>query len=135
MVYVLSGFEWFMFWMGLSGQTKFEWFMFWVGLNGWTKFQWFIFWVHHFSGLCFKWVVSVDYFGAFQAKTWVDLTWSPHSDLSKLNAIFSETIVYVLKIIVSCFLCLVWLQESMAKHKDIFVPLAFKKSLVEVSLH
>ncbi len=56
-----------------------------------------------FGGLCFEWVVSVDYFGAFQVETWVDLTWSPHSDISILNVIFSKTIVYVLKIIISCF--------------------------------
>jgi hypothetical protein len=31
--------------------------------------------------------VSVDYFSAFQVEMWVDLRWSPHSDLCELNAI------------------------------------------------
>ncbi len=44
--------------------------------------------------------VSVDYFDAFQFETRVDLRWCAHSDL---HIVFSETIVYVSKIIVSCF--------------------------------
>jgi hypothetical protein len=60
-----------------------------------------------FNGLCFEWVslvyVLVDYFGVFQAEMWVDLTWSLHSDLCEQYTISSETIVYALKIIVSCF--------------------------------
>jgi hypothetical protein len=47
----------------------------------------------------------------------------------------SKTIAYVLKIIVSSLYCLIWMQESKAKHKYIFVPLARKKSLVETNVH
>jgi hypothetical protein len=60
-----------------------------------------------FNGLCFEWVlvvyVSMDYFGTFQAKMWVDLRWHVHNDLYKLNTISFEMIIYVSNIIVSCF--------------------------------
>jgi hypothetical protein len=78
-----------------------------LGFSG-LCFEWVSMVELGFSGLCFEWVSSlvyvlVDYFDAFQAEMWVDLTWSLHSDLCELNTIYSKTIVYALEIIVSCF--------------------------------
>jgi len=52
----------------------------------------------HFSGLCFS-----GLFRCISAGTWVDLTWFSHSDLYEGNAVSSKMIVYVSKIILSCF--------------------------------
>jgi hypothetical protein len=64
-----------------------------------------------FNGFCFVWVsvvyVLLDYINAFQVKTWVDLRRCAHNDLCRLNIIVFEMIVYVLEIIISCFICLV----------------------------
>ncbi len=80
------------------GQTRFQCFMFRLGFNGRTRFLCFMFHVS-LNGLCFS-----GLYRAFQVKTWVDLKWCAHSDLCELNIIYSGTIGYVSKIIISCFL-------------------------------
>jgi hypothetical protein len=111
----------------------------------WLCFEWVLVVELGYNGLCFEWVSMVKLslsglcfsglYHAFQAETWVGLRWCAHNNLYKLNAIYFGMINYVLEIIVSCLYCLVWLQESMAKHKDIFVPLACKKNLAETNVH